>query len=147
MCMYRYQHANILPTFAVHGTNKQQKHLLRTKTTNSYILERAQARDRRETATGRCSIAWRAMPPVRVSEAHYHHDLAGSQVAQRDGKRRLMRERERRQAEVGTCSTCLGYGSPVRDASMCTRQGGRTNQAVAAAAPTYWAPYSSTSSS
>ena len=38
MCMYRYQHANILPTFAVHGTNKQQKHLLRTKTTNSYIL-------------------------------------------------------------------------------------------------------------
>ena len=30
-------------TFAVHGTNKQQKHLLRTKTTNSDILTCAKA--------------------------------------------------------------------------------------------------------
>ena len=32
------QHLNIFPTFAEYGTNKKQKRLLRSKTTNSHIL-------------------------------------------------------------------------------------------------------------
>ena len=32
------QHINIFPTFAEYGTNKKQKRLLRSKTTNSHIL-------------------------------------------------------------------------------------------------------------